>query len=326
MNRWSKGVVSVVIALSALAQAAPAGASLVTVGEPSTSPFTSATVGSAATLVDTTLSTAGANLTAPVSGTIIRWNVTGFAGGPWKLRVLTPLGGVNFKGAGTSSGQIVSSPATQTFTTSLPIQAGQMIGVDNTNSEDKIGAISGGSYAFFVPPLADGASGTGTGPANGATFTFNAQILPPPSILSITPAQGPIKGGTAVVIGGANFAELKGVSFGNTPAAGFTVDSESQITAIAPPSATLKREAISVTTVSGTATSSQPYAYKGCKVPNLHGANLKGAKKRIRKAGCGVGIVSKKPGVTVKTGHVVKQTPKPGKVLAPGTKVSVKLG
>jgi PASTA domain len=36
--------------------------------------------------------------------------------------------------------------------------------------------------------------------------------------------------------------------------------------------------------------------------------------------------VKKKEGVTAKTGKVVKQNPKPGKILAPGSKVSVKLG
>lgn len=299
---------------------------MVTVGEPSTTPFASATVGSAATVIDSALSTPGANLTSPVSGTIIRWHVSGFEGGPWKLRVLTPLGGTGYKGSGTSAGQIVSSPATQTFTTSLPIQAGQIIAVDNTNNSDKIGAIAGGSYSFFAPPLADGASGNATGPASGATFTFNAEVLPPPAITAIAPAAGSIKGGTPVVISGANFAEVKAVSFGAAPATGFTVNSETQITAIAPASTTLKQEAVAVTTVSGTAASPQPFVYQGCKVPKLAHATLKAAKKRIRKAGCKVGIVGKKAGVTVKTGRVVKQTPKPGKLLPPGAKVSVKLG
>lgn len=36
--------------------------------------------------------------------------------------------------------------------------------------------------------------------------------------------------------------------------------------------------------------------------------------------------MKKKEGVTAKTGKVVKQNPKPGKILAPGSKVSVKLG
>lgn len=302
-----------------------AGAAIVTVGEPSTSPFTSVPVGSPATIIDSALATPGANLTSPVSGTIIRWHASGFEGGPWKLRVLTPLGGTGYRGSGTSAGQFVSSPATQTFPTNLPIQAGQTIAVDNTNSSDQIGAVVGGSYSFFAPPLADGASGNATGPAVGATFTFDAEVLPPPAITAIAPARGTIKGGTPVTITGANFAEVKGVSFGAVPATGFTVNSETQITAIAPPSTTLKKRAIAVTTVSGTAASPRAFAYRGCKVPKLGNATLQAAKKRIRKAGCKVGKVGKK-GVTAKTGRVVKQRPKPGKLLSPGSKVSVELG
>jgi hypothetical protein len=63
-----------------------------------------------------------------------------------------------------------------------------------------------------------------------------------------------------------------------------------------------------------------------CKVPNLVGKSLKGAKKKIRSANCKVGGVTKKNGATAKTGRVVKQSPKAGKILAVGTKISVTLG
>lgn len=72
--------------------------------------------------------------------------------------------------------------------------------------------------------------------------------------------------------------------------------------------------------------SSQPRPRSACKVPYLGGRRLEGAKKQIRKAGCTVGTVRKLAGVTAKTGVVVKQSPKPGKVRAPGAKVNVKLG
>jgi PASTA domain len=63
-----------------------------------------------------------------------------------------------------------------------------------------------------------------------------------------------------------------------------------------------------------------------CTVPSLVGAKLMSAKRRIRKGGCRVGNVTKRNGATAKTGRVVKQNPKAGKVLAPGAKVHVKLG
>jgi hypothetical protein len=63
-----------------------------------------------------------------------------------------------------------------------------------------------------------------------------------------------------------------------------------------------------------------------CVVPNVTGKKLKAAKKKIRAAHCKVGHVGKKKGVTVKSGKVVKQSPKRGKVLRAGSKVNVKLG
>jgi PASTA domain len=69
-----------------------------------------------------------------------------------------------------------------------------------------------------------------------------------------------------------------------------------------------------------------PAAEAHCMVPKLKGKKLKAAKKKIRAADCKIGHVGKKKGVTAKTGEVKKQNPKPGKVLAPGSKVSLKLG
>jgi hypothetical protein len=63
-----------------------------------------------------------------------------------------------------------------------------------------------------------------------------------------------------------------------------------------------------------------------CVVPKLNGKKLKAAKKKIKAADCRVGLVSKKNGVKVATGKVVKQSPKPGKVLPAKTGVSIRLG
>jgi hypothetical protein len=69
-----------------------------------------------------------------------------------------------------------------------------------------------------------------------------------------------------------------------------------------------------------------PVVEAHCVVPKLQGKKLKAAKKKIRAADCKVGLVSKKEGVKATTGKVVKQSPKPGKVLPAKTGVSVKLG
>jgi len=80
---------------------------------------------------------------------------------------------------------------------------------------------------------------------------------------------------------------------------------------------------VSVTTVAGTATSPQQFTYTACVVPKLNGKKLKAAKKALAKAECKLGKVKKLKGATTKTGKVKSQSPKPGKVLTPGAKVSV---
>src|SRR5262249_40994641 len=56
-----------------------------------------------------------------------------------------------------------------------------------------------------------------------------------PLVEEVSPGVGPKAGGTAVTIKGQNFFKVKGVSFGATPAASFTVDSSEQIRAVSPP-------------------------------------------------------------------------------------------
>ncbi|MFF4278918.1 IPT/TIG domain-containing protein [Streptomyces kronopolitis] len=55
-----------------------------------------------------------------------------------------------------------------------------------------------------------------------------------PAIASVLPAQGPAAGGNAVTITGTNLTGVTSVTFNGTPATSFTVNSDSQITAIAP--------------------------------------------------------------------------------------------
>jgi hypothetical protein len=119
----------------------------------------------------------------------------------------------------------------------------------------------------------------------GERLNLTASLLPPPTISAIAPAEGSISGAT-VVIAGANFAGVTGVSFGSVPAS-FTVNSEGQITAVAPPSTTLSAVPVTVATAAGSATGAQAFVYKGCKVPQLKSKKLKAAKKKIRKGDCG---------------------------------------
>lgn len=272
---------------------------------------------------------AGNSYAAPTAGVLTSWSVKeGPGSGSLGMKVLRPLGGGSYLVIGHDGPRPLAPNTVNTFPVSIPVQTGDIVGI-------ALPAFSEVSCAFFTG-LAGDVIGYNEGfAADGQTFTqeesFNgyrlnveATLLPPPTISSISPTSGSIKG-ASVVIAGTNFANVTGVSFGSTPATGFTVNSEGQITATAPPSKTLSKVPVSVTTAAGTATSAQLFAYKGCKVPQLKGKKLKAAKKKIRKAGCKLGKVKKLDGATANTGKVVKQSPKPGKVLAPGSKVKITL-
>ena len=85
---------------------------------------------------------------------------------------------------------------------------------------------------------------------------------------------------------------------------------------------------MTVTTLAGTSPSvaTDRFNYTACVVPKLAGKHLKAVKKSLKQASCKLGTVKKIAGPASKAGKVVKQSPKAGKALAPGSKVSVKLG
>jgi len=90
---------------------------------------------------------------------VIRWRLTAAVGGPFKLRVLRPAGAGAYSGAGTSGPAVPTALTTQTFAAKLPIQVGDVVGLDNTNVTDKLGTIpslSGAEFIYWVPQLAEG--------------------------------------------------------------------------------------------------------------------------------------------------------------------------
>jgi PASTA domain/IPT/TIG domain len=275
--------------------------------------------------------------TAATNGVITSWSTNTTAGDGQMLtfKVYRRVDSNHYMVVGHDGPRNLAPSSLNTFKTAIPVQAGDVIG--NNDLEQVLTAPSAclfdsGNAADFTECSETGDFPDGsifeTNPECDTEFRVNtsATLLPPPSIISLGSAGGPYTGGTSVVIAGANFAEVKGVSFGSVPASSFAVDSEGQITAVAPPSATLAKVNILVTTIAGTATSAAQFSYEGCTVPKLKGKKLKGSKKRVRKAGCKVGKVKKRGDATAKTGEVVKQRPKPGKLVPSGTKVKITLG
>jgi hypothetical protein len=315
-----------------------AQASTVTIGSPLTGAYFSSSLG-VVTVTNTALPEPGAHVTSPVTGTIVRWRIMLAFGGPFKLRVLTPGSATAYTGGAASAPQSPVGPGIETFTTSLPIQAGQTIGLDDTNTSDTVGNsefFTGTGSAVWKPPL-----GIGETRESFATFgneiSFNADVQPPPGIVSISPAAGSTTGGTSVVITGHDFTGASAVEFGATPASSYTVDSDTQIAAVSPPISHTGIVDVSVTTAAGTTpeAASDRFSYvvadtgvghlhrRPCVVPKLKGKSLKADRKKLKKAGCKLGKVR---GEKSKSAKVRQQSPKPGKILAPGSKVNVRLG
>ncbi|HWC35169.1 MAG TPA: IPT/TIG domain-containing protein [Mycobacteriales bacterium] len=74
-----------------------------------------------------------------------------------------------------------------------------------------------------------------TGYGKSATTTADQfTFVKPPAVTAISPTSGPTAGGTTVVITGTGFTGATAVSFGTTAATSFTVDSDTQITAVSP--------------------------------------------------------------------------------------------
>lgn len=97
------------------------------------------------------------------------------------------------------------------------------------------------SLTVTVPPGAGPVVNVKATNPNGTsttnTRTLYAYVVPPtPAVTRVSPNRGPSTGGTVVTVTGSGFTGATGVSFGSgVPASSFTVDSDTTITAVAPP-------------------------------------------------------------------------------------------
>lgn len=85
-----------------------------------------------------------------------------------------------------------------------------------------------------VPVPVDGLSEASAISAGGDFSLAIGALAPLPSVAKLQPESGPAGGGTSVTIRGSNFTGVSAVRFGSVPAR-FTVDSETEITAVLPP-------------------------------------------------------------------------------------------
>ena len=341
--RRLKLLVFLALVVSAVCAAA-AQAAVVTVGSPLLGTFTPAPYGGeeGATYTNLSIDEPGTNFAAsPVDGRIVSWTEEASEGPAIRMSVLRRAGGTSYAAVGKSAPQSIASAGENTFPADLPIEKGDLVGLD-IGKGDFLGIIRSftGRLGYWEPQIDEAIPASIKASEEGVEVGINVQVQPSPTITGLGTVSGPPSGGTTVLIAGTDFEGASVVRFGSTPASNFTVDSEGQISAIAP-AAVSGPVTVSVTTIAGTATSGQQFTYqdpvtqsptpisapvKTCTVPKLKGKTLKVSKRKIKGAGCKVGKVTRRKGARASTGKVVAQNKKPGTVLPVGTVVMVTLG
>jgi hypothetical protein len=117
-------------------------------------------------------------LQVPFDGTATSFSVnSGSAGAIVELRVLRPAGGGQFTGAGTSSPETLST-GVNTFVVSLPVKAGDLLGLDNDSSAlifDTSSATAIASY-YQLPALSDGATAAPNQVKSGYRLLLSATV------------------------------------------------------------------------------------------------------------------------------------------------------
>jgi hypothetical protein len=267
----------------------------------------------------------GASYRAPISGVIVRWRLFGATqlGAGYRLRVLRQTSGVPYIGIRSSPLQSPTSNF-ETFPANLPIEAGQTVAINLESPGSVIGfeVNSSAPTLGWEPPIGDQKLRSPT-EGEGLVLGFNADIQPPPVIESLASVKGPLQGGTEVTITGTDFSGATAVSFGAVPAASFVVESDTQITAYSPRASAPGSVPVSVTTPAGVVSS--PFRYLACVVPKLKHRSLRAAKARLRKARCRIGRVTQLDGARARSAKVSSQSPRPGSVRKPGSRVRVTL-
>src|SRR4029079_15677393 len=97
------------------------------------------------------------------------------------------------------------------------------------NSDTQITAVAPAHAARLVDVTVTSPGGT-----SSITEPDGYIFISAPVVASVSPANGPISGSTSVILTGTDFSGASAVSFGGTPATSFSVDSPTQITAVAP--------------------------------------------------------------------------------------------
>lgn len=191
--------------------AAPAYGSI-TVGSPLTAPmFSTSTCGNTGgcTRANTALGDAGAHLTSPVTGTVVRWRIAGSYSGTFRLRVLRPAGGGQYRGAGTSPPTTANGTTTLTVAANLPIEPGDLVAMDYGDGHHLESAmVSGSAFEVWEPALADGETEAPTPFATNLELLYNADVEPSSAFTIGKPVLNKRRGTATVALNLANAGEV----------------------------------------------------------------------------------------------------------------------
>jgi hypothetical protein len=151
------------------------------------------------------------------------------------------------------------------FTGAQAVSFGTVPATFTVNSDTSVTATAPPQAAGTVHVTVSAPSGTSTS-TNADQFTYTA--APVPAVTGIAPTTGSTAGGTPVTITGSGFTSATAVTFGTVGAAGFTVNSDTSISATSPPQAAGTID-VTVTTPSGTSatSSSDRFTYTAAASP-----------------------------------------------------------
>ncbi len=158
-------------------------------------------------------------LSSPVNGTVVRWRIrVGDSARVTNLRIIRPLGGGLFTGAGTSASVTPPIHATTSYAVQLPIQIGDYIGLDccNPGAPGAEFFVTGNTAirSEWQPSLANGGSGRAPSRTNPYEIALNADIEPT-STFSLGEITRNKKKGTATLMANLpNAGELTGAGKG----------------------------------------------------------------------------------------------------------------
>jgi hypothetical protein len=205
--RWRRGRClrwAVIASLSLVASSLPAAsaeADLVTIGSPLDREFSRPLyeLGATATWVDIRIADREVWSAAPVDGTIVRWRLKGaFTGGAFSLQVIRPLPH-DYSVTVTSAPEIPDGEGTLTFTTNLPISAGELIAIETDAEGETVGTAPVADPDVIAeriaPALEQGSAGSASlyTTEDGAELGYDADIeYTPPIGPSFPPPPPPV--------------------------------------------------------------------------------------------------------------------------------------